>query len=560
MYEVPIYIDVYTLADLSKLIKADRTILEGVAIRGERLDSLVGVEKITGKLLIMDSMLQSLGELREVGSDFYIGSRSVHSPLQSLGKLEKVGGDLGLRYSNVTDLGNLKWVEGNVSLRDTAVQDMGALEYVGGNLLLPKRLKGQVDLSHITVKGKISYWNDNKERKAPVPKSELGLLKSERPVPYWEHQLIYSQHDLSIANSEQQAFYRYFKDCFLNGKFIDVEGNLNYAFFLFFDLVRDYKNHQDLNKLQNQLFLLGKYYPRTEKHTLYELFDLSQEEQDYESAWELRHSGIKSGIYGLQLYYVCDFQQKLGRKLLDGDLIVKYVGPSCLTEFGQRNIDPIKLIAVHFLEEFEEEKGEFFSVFYKITYGERNRLCLDSYEASYYRPFYKSEEEFEIYKAYTISQFGEISDDRVAGYVADRAIRNQFRLFLQMAEDQYRESCGMPRVGEGWISETELFYKVVKAFPQYKIIQHGSPRWLGNQHLDIYMPAVNIGIEYQGPQHYEPVDYFGGEDAFVRTAERDRRKRRKCEENHCVLLYVNEEYNFEELRLEIERIIQDKQG
>lgn len=37
-------------------------------------------------------------------------------------------------------------------------------------------------------------------------------------------------------------------------------------------------------------------------------------------------------------------------------------------------------------------------------------------------------------------------------------------------------------------------------------------QWLGAQSLDVFIPSLNIGIEYQGRQHYEAIEYFGGSD------------------------------------------------
>lgn len=47
-----------------------------------------------------------------------------------------------------------------------------------------------------------------------------------------------------------------------------------------------------------------------------------------------------------------------------------------------------------------------------------------------------------------------------------------------------------------------------------------------NQSLsyDFYIPDQNILIEYQGIQHYEPVDYFGGEDKFKVQQKHDQMK------------------------------------
>ena len=101
-----------------------------------------------------------------------------------------------------------------------------------------------------------------------------------------------------------------------------------------------------------------------------------------------------------------------------------------------------------------------------------------------------------------------------------------------------REEKGLPKIGEGWLSETMLYYAVKNALAEYEVIHHGNPRWLGLQHLDIYIPEIEIGIEYQGKQHTEPVEFFGGADAFEKNLERDQRKKRLCLENGLKLYYV----------------------
>lgn len=61
-------------------------------------------------------------------------------------------------------------------------------------------------------------------------------------------------------------------------------------------------------------------------------------------------------------------------------------------------------------------------------------------------------------------------------------------------------------------------------------------------HLDIYLPKLNVAIEYQGAQHYEPIEFFGGQEAFERTIERDKRKKELCEKHKCILIYVDKGY------------------
>jgi len=115
------------------------------------------------------------------------------------------------------------------------------------------------------------------------------------------------------------------------------------------------------------------------------------------------------------------------------------------------------------------------------------------------------------------------------------------------SEDTCREEMGLPRVGEGWISETSLYYAVKKAFPNFEVIQHARPEWLGKQHIDIYLPQRAIAIEYQGEQHNQPIAYFGGHTAFLHTQRRDRRKQRLCKENGIRLIYVHPGYKPEDI-------------
>jgi hypothetical protein len=114
---------------------------------------------------------------------------------------------------------------------------------------------------------------------------------------------------------------------------------------------------------------------------------------------------------------------------------------------------------------------------------------------------------------------------------------------MREADNTHREEAGIPRIGEGWVSEARLYRALVQAFPDRKAVHHGRPIWLGPQHLDVYFPDENVGVEYQGRQHYEPVEYFGGAKAFERIQKLDRRKANLCVRNGCILLHVDEGYD-----------------
>lgn len=85
-------------------------------------------------------------------------------------------------------------------------------------------------------------------------------------VPYWEHKYIYYYSEILRASNEQKHFYSIFKNNFLNGKYLNLEGNTNYAFILLFDLLSEYENHKDIFKLENETNTLGKYYPVTKPY------------------------------------------------------------------------------------------------------------------------------------------------------------------------------------------------------------------------------------------------------------------------------------------------------
>jgi hypothetical protein len=124
---------------------------------------------------------------------------------------------------------------------------------------------------------------------------------------------------------------------------------------------------------------------------------------------------------------------------------------------------------------------------------------------------------------------------------------------LREAENLLRENHSLPRIGEGWISEMQLYNLVKNIFSKAK--HHVTPEWLRPQHLDVFVPSKKLAFEYQGRQHFEPVDFFGGEESFRKIKKLDRRKMKKCKSNGVLLLYwhysepINQKVFAEKLRL-----------
>ncbi len=85
-----------------------------------------------------------------------------------------------------------------------------------------------------------------------------------------------------------------------------------------------------------------------------------------------------------------------------------------------------------------------------------------------------------------------------------------------------------------WKHELSLFNAVRKRYPD--TLYQYRPDWLGLQSLDIFIPSLNTGIEYQGIQHYRPIGFFGGEEALIARWELDQQKKKLCEANHVRLI------------------------
>lgn len=95
-----------------------------------------------------------------------------------------------------------------------------------------------------------------------------------------------------------------------------------------------------------------------------------------------------------------------------------------------------------------------------------------------------------------------------------------------------------------WISE-ELVFKITKnIYKDYNVIYQHKPFFLkgpngGQMSYDVFIASLNIAIEYQGKQHFEPVEFFGGEEGYKKTVERDILKKQLSDMNGIKLVYIN---------------------
>ena len=124
-------------------------------------------------------------------------------------------------------------------------------------------------------------------------------------------------------------------------------------------------------------------------------------------------------------------------------------------------------------------------------------------------------------------------------YMPDEAPPLQRRAIRVAAERQVRKDFGFPTRGARLTSEIILYLLARSAFHDETVIHHYRARFLRRLELDVFIPHLNIAIEYQGDQHFVAMDHWGGEKALARTIERDEKKLRLCKEQGIEVLYYS---------------------
>ncbi len=172
-----------------------------------------------------------------------------------------------------------------------------------------------------------------------INKEDINLkIESERfeEVPYWPHQYVYSYEAINSASNSHRKFFERYKSNFHNGNLLDIRGNTNYAFVLYFDLLREFNKHQDIQKLEKQLLFLGKSCPKTKSYGLYALIDILRSKSDYNSLellkkledptyqFEAGYSDYDPNAYKLGTQY----KSKLDLNKNEVELLNKFYNPS----------------------------------------------------------------------------------------------------------------------------------------------------------------------------------------------------------------------------------------
>lgn len=128
---------------------------------------------------------------------------------------------------------------------------------------------------------------------------------------------------------------------------------------------------------------------------------------------------------------------------------------------------------------------------------------------------------------YRKSKFSIKEDSHVEDFL-NKKFKNRYN-------EDYSNLVASNKIKVKWKSEQDLYCLVKNKFNN-AIYQYKAD-WLGKQSLDIYIPEIKTAIEYQGIQHYQPVDFFCGELGYEIVKERDEIKINKCKSQGVKLVY-----------------------
>lgn len=136
----------------------------------------------------------------------------------------------------------------------------------------------------------------------------------------------------------------------------------------------------------------------------------------------------------------------------------------------------------------------------------------------------------------------ELERKRLKDYHKDPKNKDKIKIWTRngnkqrkIKENKRRKKLGLPLIGEGYRSQKELLVYVKQLFPSQRISFNKIV--LDNLQLDIYIPDLKLGFEYQGYQHYlYPNFHHKSLDKFLDLQKRDKRKKELCNQRGITLI------------------------
>jgi TM2 domain-containing membrane protein YozV len=288
--------------------------------------------------------------------------------------------------------------------------------------------------------------------------------------PYWGHAYVYSYDEIKHANKAQKQFYTYFKNKVTNGEYVDIQGNTNYAFILYFDFLNEYQNHRDIKLLDEQFKLLGEICPKTRSYSLRSLQDELRKRTDSYSVDKLKdleepNYRFEQGYsdYNPDLYKLGNqYKDKLGLNKQEVRWLNKFYNPTNVFLSIEGCCTATIMQYVTLLKELEKQlKKKKTTLAKEVAYfKERLKKIYDNsnsdweyYDTSYYGNRAESEVYLTMFKRVENSVRGSYGHKRkVSGDFpnADKSLSEEFEIKLGNSFDalieELKGNVGQPNI------------------------------------------------------------------------------------------------------------------
>lgn len=341
-----------------------------------------------------------------------------------------------------------------------------------------------------------------------------------------------------ILNIDQSKFYRKVETKLKNLEHISLDGNISYFFIFIYKLLEQYEKI-GFEELYITLLRYSELYNYETKISNYCTFwadDCLLGQKKYEEFLEKTEPKYLIGDSTHYSNLRLNIQQHIGINANPIDVLLMI--SSRRSKFIEANMGIYRDKIIDVFDDYSKQYGGWFKIFV---------------DCNCHNPIYS----YRLFQGSTIVENPSLDFNTSCFY---SSYDNHY-IIKDLAKKAENEACielGVPKVGENWVSETMLYRQIEKAFPETKVIQHGRPAWLKKQHFDVWLPNWNIALEYQGLQHYQPVEIFGGKEGYERTLFRDIKKKNLCKRHGVKLLEINGDYDIEEIILQIKKAASER--
>ena len=376
-----------------------------------------------------------------------------------------------------------------------------------------------------------------------------------------------------LESDAQREFYARYVESVHAGEPLDLEGNISYGFILLREATAQrLGSRRDAAFLASTLRSFAHLYAGTSLggYSQRWLADLSFLTGDFEGAYRL------FGPSGPDMELYLNLAPFLSENRITPNMVDRWLGQSHgLTDFGKKRKQDVMAHLAVILEDLHDELGQSTLTDLWQRLSERRAAGVPLLGENELDEFDRSEELAERIDGANLD--GGYSRPREAfsgmpslmtriewpaewtstswfEWIASERLRSLYR----QAENALREAEGLNAVGEGWVSELALLNELRAAFPEEHVAHQGRPGWLRPQSLDIYFPQREVAVEYQGLQHSEPVERFGGAEAFERQQERDQRKRELCIKHGVTLIEVHPGYDLRDVIEQVRKALDSR--